>query len=499
LQPVSTESVEISTNSLAIPTHSPEKQENKKVNSVISPSCNEISTESTETSADNSPTLGESNNTSCIKRKHSDPELSSKAVSLIHKKRKNTISAPGKIFHKKMNSDSEMPSQGGIDNLTNSSTISPTNQPFSFDMDFTPTVDTPAWARVFQQQINALVKQNQEQDQRLEDLMESNRGMQQLIEELSSTKALLEKVTAERDALKHQLSGTSASIHAPKEGRIVVNKDNENNGDKEPAQELNHGKELIQNQVSEGEFPALGDTQGTYAKVAAATANQQVRRRRVTQGQRRAAARVFSEPSGEIGFQTVYLPCRRRMPISELRGNLRKLKITNYRVLDVSYPAHKVVALLVHKEYGKELLERFETAGVKPVENFDPLDAKVLNDPKWANSSEAERKTEAIRLQRIRCLVALDHIRIPARFAVARHFVQLGWVESEVLQAIQTGEPLAPPRQATDQVMGDVLSVAANAFRADSVTPASPNAAATVSSRDSSPIPTDADSGRSDE
>jgi NADH/NAD ratio-sensing transcriptional regulator Rex len=60
------------------------------------------------------------------------------------------------------------------------------------------------------------------------------------------------------------------------------------------------------------------------------------------------------------------------MPISELRGNVRKLKIANFRVLDVSYPAQKVVALLVHQEYAKELLERFEAAGVKPIENFDP-------------------------------------------------------------------------------------------------------------------------------
>ncbi|KAI8874737.1 hypothetical protein K501DRAFT_151246, partial [Backusella circina FSU 941] len=90
--------------------------------------------------------------------------------------------------------------------------------------------------------------------------------------------------------------------------------------------------------------------------------------------QRRAAARVFAEPTGESGFTTVYLPCRRRMRISELRGNLRKLKIANHRVLDVSYPASNVVALLVHNEYAKELMERFDQAGVKLIEAFDPLD-----------------------------------------------------------------------------------------------------------------------------
>ncbi|KAI8881117.1 hypothetical protein K501DRAFT_165974, partial [Backusella circina FSU 941] len=160
----------------------------------------------------------------------------------------------------------------------------------------------------------------------------------------------------------------------------------------------------------------------------------QHRRRKVTSGQHHAAARVFAEPTGESGFTTVYLPCRRRMRISELRGNLRKLKITNHRVLDVSYPANKVVALLVHKEYAKELLERFDAAGVKPIENFDPLDDKVLKDPKWTEKTDLERREQATKLHRVRCLVALDHIRIPARYAVARHFVHLGWIEGETLQ-----------------------------------------------------------------
>jgi hypothetical protein len=43
-----------------------------------------------------------------------------------------------------------------------------------------------------------------------------------------------------------------------------------------------------------------------------------------------------------------------------------------------------------------------------------------------------------------------DHIRIPVKYAVARHFVRLGWVESETLQRMQTGDPLAPPREQGD-------------------------------------------------
>jgi hypothetical protein len=197
----------------------------------------------------------------------------------------------------------------------------------------------------------------------------------------------------------------------------------------------------------------------------------QQRRKRVTQGQRKAAARVFMEPSGESGFTSVNLPCRRRMPISELRGNLRKLKIANFRVFDVSYPAQKVVALLVHQEYAKELFEKFETAGVKPIENFDPLDGKVISDPKWVDKTEAERADLAHTIYRVRCLVALIWFRVPVKYAVARYFVCLGWVEGETLQRMQTGDQLAPPREQGDLEMRDSSATAAAAFRAASELP----------------------------
>jgi hypothetical protein len=254
-----------------------------------------------------------------------------------------------------------------------------------------------------------------------------------------------------------------------------------------------------------GAAPILSDTTQqetaktlSYAAAASQQPDPKSRRRRVTQGQRKAAARVFLEAPGESGFQTVYLPCRRRMPISELRGNLRKLKIANHRVLDVSYPANKVVALLVHNEYAKVLLERFDTAGVKPIEEFDPLDVKHLKDPKWAEKSTEECKTEINRLHRVRSLVALDHIRLPARYAVARHFVQLGWVESDILQRMQTDEPLAPPRTSDDTEMQDSTAAAAATFGSEN-TSSDSSPSAHCASTTSTSSPTEADSGRQDE
>jgi hypothetical protein len=304
----------------------------------------------------------------------------------------------------------------------------------------------------------------------------------QLTEELATKDDTIAQLKADNQALRSVRNGTGASMHAP----VGI-----------ADTSLDKTLPVV------GAAPILSDTTQqettktlSYAAAASQQPDPKSRRRRVTQGQRKAAARVFLEAPGESGFQTVYLPCRRRMPISELRGNLRKLKIANHRVLDVSYPANKVVALLVHNEYAKELLERFGTAGVKPINGFDPMDASHLKDPKWADKTEQERKHEATRLHCVRSLVALDHIRIPARYAVARHFVDLGWVDREVLQHMRTGEPLAPPREGGDTEMGDYS--AADAFRYDGGSSSS-RRVSSASAAPSTSSPTDGNSGRPDE
>jgi hypothetical protein len=453
---------------------------------VISPSTTEIFTDFSETLTAYSPKLGESNRTNNSSNKRSADKTTVPFSHLFLFKK--TKMEPRKIFSENnLNSTPENFTSGTEYTRSNpmeNNPITPSNRPFALALDTASPTDLRALTSVLMNQMAEWGKQFNEQHERLQAVEASQLRVDQLVTELNITKTKLEEMTAERDALKRQLVGSAASIHAPNQVKKVVylteNKDKSTDA----------GKSGGQNK----DYPALAEPSMSYAAKAAANANQPVRRRRITQGQRKAAARVFLEPSGESGFQSVYLPCRRRMPLSELRGNLRKLKIANHRVLDVSYPANKVVALLVHNEYAKELLERFGAAGVKPLENFDPLDPKVLNDPELADKSMDEKAAKVHEIHRVRCLVALDHIRIPAKYAVARHFVGLGWIESEVLQVMQTGDPLAPPREGGDAHMVDATTAAA-AFRDESASPSSRRASASSSAS----IPTDADSGRSNE
>jgi hypothetical protein len=491
LIPVSTKFVEISTVPNTISTHLEKKDINKKDQSVIPPSSREITTDPPENLTENSPNCEQSNGTSHSAGKRiADSQLEKAGLfTLIIKKQRlgkieEEIFSQDKLISKpdKISREMEYTRSISMENQTKA----PSHQPTFTGMDFTPTADTPDWARVFMQRF-------EKQDQVNKEVMESISGIPAIIAELNKTKAelnetkhQLELVIAERDALKRKFMGSSASIHAGNAGNVgKLDQDRHDPTKASPIQVNDKDKDM--------EYPVLNGIQPTMAQKVAAMADKPVQQRhkRVSQGQRKAAARVFMEPTGESGFTSVYLPCRRRMPISELRGNLRKLKIANHRVLDVSYPAQKVVALLVHQEYAKELLERFESAGVKPIENFDALDGKVITDPKWADKSENERADRAHEIHRVRCLVALDHIRIPVKYAVARHFIHLGWVESEILQVLQNGEKLAPPREQSDAEMQD--GDAANAFRSESEPPA------TTTTNDTSTTPTDGNSGRADE
>ncbi|EIE92434.1 hypothetical protein RO3G_16956 [Rhizopus delemar RA 99-880] len=67
------------------------------------------------------------------------------------------------------------------------------------------------------------------------------------------------------------------------------------------------------------------------------------------------AARLLQPPSKNQGFQYLYLSTKARFPVGQVRSRLRKLKINNDRILDISYPDRHDVALMVDNDYADEL------------------------------------------------------------------------------------------------------------------------------------------------
>lgn len=228
--------------------------------------------------------------------------------------------------------------------------------------------------------------------------------------------------------------------------------------------------------------PVVPAANKSFAAVSAATAtspaptktSQPVRRRRITPRQVKAVARTFAPLTGGHGYQYIYLPCRFREAYSSLRAKLNKLKINNARVLDVHYPDNHVVALLVHNSYAAELLDRFDKAGVKPLESFDPLDTARLRDPSFASLPEEERKTKCVDLHQQRLSRALKHIRLPVRLAVARFFHQQEWItKAQYDQAVvvDSGSVEHVDNQHTDDDMTDVINTFTDDTQASSDKP----------------------------
>ncbi|KAI7861490.1 hypothetical protein BDF14DRAFT_1887119 [Spinellus fusiger] len=138
------------------------------------------------------------------------------------------------------------------------------------------------------------------------------------------------------------------------------------------------------------------------------------------------AACAFIIQEGPKGYTYVYIPRGRCMNRPEARRLLRTLGLETGRILDVCFPAHSVLGLLVHVQYVESLTAVLNKAKVDIYKNFDPLDPKHLADPKYATFNVEQMCIEAARLQENRCMQAIQYMRPHIAFSVAAAFVANG-------------------------------------------------------------------------
>lgn len=166
------------------------------------------------------------------------------------------------------------------------------------------------------------------------------------------------------------------------------------------------------------------------AKANAAPARAPSHKKRVS------AARTFKSPAtnGPQGFQYVYIGRSRKIIRSEVRSRLRRSGIDTGRILDISFPASGVLGLLMHVQYVETFTATLKKVGADVFEDFDPLDAKHLADPKYASLSEDERACEMLNLVQNRALDTLSFLRPLVVGPVARSFLEAGWIDEESMQ-----------------------------------------------------------------
>ncbi|KAI8374598.1 uncharacterized protein BYT42DRAFT_479887, partial [Radiomyces spectabilis] len=151
--------------------------------------------------------------------------------------------------------------------------------------------------------------------------------------------------------------------------------------------------------------------------------------------------RTFIPPGPTHGFQYVYLPSRGRIPIGQLRKNLHKIGVDNVRVLDLHYPARQVVAALIHNDYATDFTALFTKHGVHPIADFNPADPKHLGDPQFKDLPITERTAKAQEFFSARMIKAVNGIRFPVKYAVARFFASQQWISPETLAQILPSRP----------------------------------------------------------
>ena len=154
-----------------------------------------------------------------------------------------------------------------------------------------------------------------------------------------------------------------------------------------------------------------------------------------------AIARQFSSPAESTGFKLIHVPVRCRLPLQQLRSNLRRLHINTRRILDIHYSDRNLVSFLIHIGYETELRSQLSKFNIKIRDDFDPLDPSIIRDPTLVNQPtdcnvQLARKTF---LRRI--CTALQRFRTPIYNAVANFFVQSGFIKLEDLASYD----LAPP------------------------------------------------------
>lgn len=89
----------------------------------------------------------------------------------------------------------------------------------------------------------------------------------------------------------------------------------------------------------------------------------------------------FVAPSGPSGFKYVYICRSRKITSAETRSRIKKCGIDISRVLDISFPAHGIIGVLVHCQYASTFVTTMKRVNADLYEDFDPLDPKHIADP----------------------------------------------------------------------------------------------------------------------
>ncbi|KAG1254734.1 hypothetical protein G6F68_010710 [Rhizopus microsporus] len=144
-----------------------------------------------------------------------------------------------------------------------------------------------------------------------------------------------------------------------------------------------------------------------------------------------AIARQFSSPAEPTGFKLIHVPVRSRLPLQQLRSNLRRLHINTCQILDVYYSNRNLVSFLIHIDYKTELRSQLSKFNITVCDDFDPSDPSIIRNPILINESIDCKVQRAHKIFLDRIYIALQRFRTPIYNIVTNIFVQSGLIDLE--------------------------------------------------------------------
>ncbi|KAG2221864.1 hypothetical protein INT45_003578 [Circinella minor] len=268
-----------------------------------------------------------------------------------------------------------------------------------------------------------IYKKQETTDKKVSELTEALSNMAQIIKENATLRIELEAARAEIALLKNKQVTLDPIPYTKKALRPTIQiLDNEDDG-------------LAQSKYAPPPAQVQQQLKNNYAAVVTRGIKKQPIKKRTVPSKRakEIAARHLTAVPESQGFQFMHVPCRHRMTIKATRQILCTLRVDNSRILDVHFPDRQVAALLIHNDYAQSLTEILEKEGIQIKKEFDPLDPSILRVQKLANLTDEERFEKVQELHHNNLLKALQFIRTPVKFAVARNFYKNSWITAEEL------------------------------------------------------------------
>lgn len=142
---------------------------------------------------------------------------------------------------------------------------------------------------------------------------------------------------------------------------------------------------------------------------------------------RLATARAFFAPDSAdtpSGYEYVYIHRKRAIDRKDIRHRFSLLGITTARVIDIIFPAHSVVGILIHKEFKAAFTAILDECKIATITDFDPRAAVNIVDPKYDTMEPAQKTLFAAALHQDRCIRTLYFVREYLVPSVAKFFIE---------------------------------------------------------------------------